>query len=177
MNPVLRFIKFSASTLVGTAVDTGVLWLCAHLWLDGYAGERILAPTISFLAATVANFIVAYFFVWPDRIKNSSSELEVKRLSRSSARDWSPVDSIELLKQVPEGRRSPSIYKFTNLQIYKLYFSYLATCIAGFLVKMLFLQLFSVLLGWDVVWCNLLALCFSGIFNFVVNDRFVFKKK
>lgn len=140
MNPVLRFIKFSASTLVGTAVDTGVLWLCAHLWLDGYAGERILAPTISFLAATVANFIVAYFFVWPDRIKNSSSELEVKRLSR-------------------------------------LYFSYLATCIAGFLVKMLFLQLFSVLLGWDVVWCNLLALCFSGIFNFVLNDRFVFKKK
>lgn len=57
MIPVARFIKFSASTLVGTAVDTAVLWLCAHLWLEGYVGQRIIAPTISFLAATVANFI------------------------------------------------------------------------------------------------------------------------
>ena len=139
MNPFVRFIKFSASTLVGTAVDTGVLWLCAHLWLDGYAGERILAPTISFLAATVANFIVAYFFVWPDRTRAVLSG-------------------------------SHSVFPYL-----RLYFSYLATCIAGFLVKMIFLQLFSVLLRWDVVWCNLLALCFSGLFNFYMNDHFVFR--
>lgn len=141
MIPVARFIKFSASTLVGTAVDTAVLWLCAHLWLEGYVGQRIIAPTISFLAATVANFIVAYRYVWRDRTRG--------------------VAPIRI-----------SVFPYI-----RLYAAYLLTCIAGFLVKMLFLQFFSVLLSWDVVWCNLLALCFSGIFNFAVNDHYVFRPK
>ena len=124
---------FSASTLVGTTVDTVVLWVCAHLWLHGYAGERILAPSISFVCATLANFTVAYFFVWRDRIT----------------------------------RRSWTSY-------WRHYLGYFGSCIGGFIIKMLFLQLFSVLLRWDVVWCNLLALCFSGLFNFFMNDRYVF---
>lgn len=157
MPSVVRFIKFSASTLVGTAVDTAVLWLCAHLWLDGYVGERILAPTISFLAATVANFIVAYFFVWPDRTRSVAPD------NTHSANPDTPVTATPV-------RHSAFPYL-------RLYAAYLLTCIAGFVVKMLFLQLFSVLLAWDVVWCNLLALCFSGLFNFVINDRFVFRKK
>lgn len=157
MPSVVRFIKFSASTLVGTAVDTAVLWLCAHLWLDGYVGERILAPTISFLAATVANFIVADFFVWPDRTRSVAPD------NTHSANPDTPVTATPV-------RHSAFPYL-------RLYAAYLLTCIAGFVVKMLFLQLFSVLLAWDVVWCNLLALCFSGLFNFVINDRFVFRKK
>ncbi|MBP5290389.1 MAG: GtrA family protein [Paludibacteraceae bacterium] len=165
MPSVVRFIKFSASTLVGTAVDTAVLWLCAHLWLDGYVGERILAPTISFLAATVANFIVAYFFVWPDRTRSSASEL-----THSTAPDGTHTTASDSPFTATPVRHSAFPYL-------RLYAAYLLTCIAGFVVKMLFLQLFSVLLAWDVVWCNLLALCFSGLFNFVINDRFVFRKK
>ncbi len=133
---MLRLAAFSASTLVGTAVDTAVLWVCAHFWLHGYAGERLLAPTISFVCATMANYAVAYFFVWPDRIHY--------RTLRS----------------------------FTTH-----YFAYLGSCIGGFVIKMLFLQLFTLLLTWDVVWCNLLALCFSGLFNFFMNDRIVFRRK
>lgn len=129
-------VKFSASTLVGTAVDTAVLWVCAHLWLTGYAGERLLAPTISFVAATLANFVVAYFWVWRDRI--------TARSVRSFCRHYG---------------------------------GYFLSCIGGFLVKMIFLQAFSLALGWDVVWCNLLALCFSGIFNFAMNELVVFRRK
>lgn len=132
----LRLAAFSASTLVGTAVDTAVLWVCAHLWLRGYAGERLLAPTISFLFATMANFIVAYFIVWRDRIKHRNTG-----------------------------------------DFFRHYAAYFGSCIGGFVIKMCFLQLFSVLLLWDVVWCNLLALCFSGLFNFVMNDKFIFKNK
>ena len=130
---ILRLGAFSASTLVGTAVDTAVLWVCAHLWLHGYAGERILAPSISFVFATMANYTVAYFFVWRDRVTMRS------------------------------------LHNFCTR-----YIGYFGSCIGGFIIKMLFLQLFSVLLCWDVVWCNLLALCFSGLFNFVMNDRYVF---
>lgn len=135
-NKSLRMAAFSASTLVGTAVDTAVLWVCAHLWLHGYAGERILAPTISFVFATMANFAVAYFIVWRDRISN---------------------------------RCAASFFRH--------YVGYFGSCIGGFVIKMIFLQLFSVLLKWDVVWCNLLALCFSGFFNFIMNDLVVFRSK
>jgi len=130
-----RLAAFSASTLVGTAVDTAILWVCAHLWLHGYVGQRILAPSISFVFAALANFTVAYFFVWRDRISHRSLRSFCKH-----------------------------------------YIGYFGSCIGGFLIKMAFLQLFSVLLSWDVVWCNLLALCFSGLFNFFMNDRLVFRK-
>jgi putative hemolysin/putative flippase GtrA len=51
------------------------------------------------------------------------------------------------------------------------------SCIAGFLIKMVFLLLFERLFGFDAVICNLLALCVSGIFNFYLSDWVVFKKK
>ena len=38
-------------------------------------------------------------------------------------------------------------------------------------------MLFERLLGWDVVWCNLLALCFSGVYNFVMGEKVIFRKK
>lgn len=84
----------------------------------------------------MANFIVAYFIVWRDRIKHRNTG-----------------------------------------DFFRHYAAYFGSCIGGFVIKMCFLQLFSVLLLWDVVWCNLLALCFSGLFNFVMNDKFIFKNK
>lgn len=131
---LLRWVKFAASTLVGTVVDTAVLWLCAHYLLNGsYMGENIVSPTISFFCATVANYIVAYLWVWSDRIK------------KRSTRDFL-------------GR----------------YVGYFGTCIGGFLIKMFFLQVFCLFIPLDVVWLNLLAVCFSGIFTFFVNEFLVF---
>jgi putative flippase GtrA len=31
--------------------------------------------------------------------------------------------------------------------------------------------------GWDVLWCNILALCVSGIVNFIMNEHVVFRAK
>lgn len=47
---------------------------------------------------------------------------------------------------------------------------------AGFLVKMAFLLLFQRLFGWGVVVCNLVALCLSGVLNFVLSESVVFRK-
>ena len=43
-----------------------------------------------------------------------------------------------------------------------------------FLLKMGFLLLIEVCFGWNVVWCNLAALCVSGAVNFVLGEWFIF---
>lgn len=137
LGKILRFAAFSASTLVGTGVDTLVLWLCSHFWLNGtYVGENFISPVISFECAVIANFLVAYFGVWRDR--------------------------------VPER---------TKRNIIRRFLQYNASCIAGFMVKMFFLILVKYLSEWDVVWCNLVALTFSGCFNFAMNEWVVFRPK
>lgn len=136
LTTILRWAKFAASTLVGTAVDTAVLYLCAHILLDGtYWGENIVSPSISFFCATIANYIVAYLWVWKDRIRERSAADFCRR-----------------------------------------YVGYFSTCIGGFLIKMFFLQVFCLVVDWDVVILNLLALCFSGIFTFFVNEFLVFRR-
>lgn len=55
--------------------------------------------------------------------------------------------------------------------------AYNVMCIGGFLIKMGFLMLIQYLTQWDVVICNLLALCVSGTFNFFMDHFVIFKKK
>ncbi len=54
---------------------------------------------------------------------------------------------------------------------------YNASCTGGFLIKLGILMLIQYLTKWDVVVCNLLALCVSGMFNFSMNEFVIFKKK
>ncbi|MBQ4012561.1 MAG: GtrA family protein [Bacteroidales bacterium] len=132
-----RFIGYVSVSLIGTAVDTAVLWVCSHLLFSGsYFGRNILSPTISFECAVFVNFCSCYFFVWKDRISQ-------------------------------RGTRS----------FFRHYAGYNASCTGAFLLKMGLLQLVLWITGLDVVWCNLIALCFSGLFNFTMSDRVVFKKK
>ena len=42
---------------------------------------------------------------------------------------------------------------------------------------MVFLLLFERLFGWDVIYCNLIALLISGIFNYALAEFIVFKKR
>ncbi len=57
------------------------------------------------------------------------------------------------------------------------YLIYNFSASAVFLVKMGFLLLFEVIFGWDVVYCNLAALCISGIINFSMGEWVIFRKK
>ncbi|MCM1035616.1 MAG: GtrA family protein [Paludibacter sp.] len=132
-----RYIEFSLSTLLGTGVDMLVLWICSDfLFKDSYIGENILSPFISFECAVLTNFVVAYFFVWKDRVTHRS------------------VTSF-----------------------FRHYAGYNLSCTSVFLIKMCFLLAIQYLSKWDVLICNLLALCFSGIFNFILNEWVIFRKK
>ena len=80
MKKLLRFLKFSLSTLGGTAVDCLVMWLLAEvLFPQVEVVGLFLAPTISFECAVFTNFTLAYFFVWSDRVVQRSTSGYFKR--------------------------------------------------------------------------------------------------
>lgn len=134
---LLRYIKFAASTLAGTAVDMLVLWLCSHVLLpENYWAEYLLSPFLSFECAVLTNFTIAYFFVWKDRI----SQISLRSFLRH----------------------------FTGYNL---------SCVSAFLIKMSILLVLEWAFHWDVLLCNIVALCFSGLLNFFMNEQVVFSKK
>lgn len=44
-----------------------------------------------------------------------------------------------------------------------------------FFAKMVLLLAIQAVAGWDVVICNLIALCVTGILNYILNDKVIFK--
>lgn len=131
---LVRFLKYSGTSLVGTLVDTLVLWILSDLvFTKGYWGEYVVSPAISFQCAVVTNFLISYFYVWKDRKKT----------------------------------RNP----FLTFLYYDL------SCTAVFLLRLGFLLLVELIFGWDVVICNLVAMCVTGIINFVMNNRVIFRKR
>ena len=134
---VVRYLKFAGSSIAGTVTDTLVLWLLSSfVFGEGYWGEYVVSPAISFQCAVAVNYTIAYFFVWKDRV----------------------------------GERS--VRGFCTR-----FLPYNVSCIAAFLIKMIPFVLIRHFAGLNVVLCNLIALCLSGIFNFVMNEWVIFRKK
>ena len=122
---LIRYAKFAGTSVVGSIIDTLVLWLLSDLvFSKGYWGEYIISPLISFQCAVAVNYTISYFYVWKDRTR--------KRPDASTA-----------------------VFLFR-------------------LGILLFIERFT---GWDVVICNLVTMCFSGIINFAINNLLIFKKK
>ena len=63
-----------------------------------------------------------------------------------------------------------------NSSIGKYFLNFNLSAVGGFLIKMLFLLILESIFGWDVVWCNLMALIVSGFFNYFMADIWVFRK-
>lgn len=56
------------------------------------------------------------------------------------------------------------------------FLAYDLSCSTVFLLRLGILLLVEKFSGWDVVVCNLIAMCFSGILNFVSNNLIIFRK-
>ena len=137
---LIRYAKFAGTSVVGSIVDTLVLWILSDLvFSKGYWGEYIISPLISFQCAVSVNFMISYFYVWKDRTRK---------------------------------RSDASIRRF-----FRLYGAYNLSSSAVFLFRLGVLLLIERFFGWDVVICNLVAMCFSGIINFSINNLLIFKKK
>lgn len=139
-NFLIRYAKFAGTSVVGSVVDTLVLWLLSDLvFSKGYWGEYIISPLISFQCAVAVNYMISYFYVWNDRTRK---------------------------------RPDTSVRRFI-----RLYGAYNLSSSAVFLFRLGILLLIEKFTGWDVVICNLLAMCFSGIINFAINNLLIFRKK
>ena len=65
---MIRYLKFMGTSVVGTIVDTLVLWILSDfVFTKGYWGEYVISPVISFQCALTTNFLISYFYVWKDR--------------------------------------------------------------------------------------------------------------
>jgi len=127
------------TSVIGTVVDTLVLWILSDfIFTEGYWGEYVISPVISFQCAVAANFIISYFYVWKDRTL-TDTDRSFKRA-------------------------------------FRLYLTYNLSASAVFLLRLGVLLLIERFTGLDVVICNLIALCISGILNFSIYNLFVFKK-
>lgn len=136
---LIRYVKFMGTSVIGTVVDTLVLWILSDfIFTEGYWGEYVISPVISFQCAVAANFIISYFYVWKDRTL-SDTDRSFKRA-------------------------------------FRLYLTYNLSASAVFLLRLGVLLLIERFTGLDVVVCNLIALCISGILNFSIYNLFVFKK-
>lgn len=54
---------------------------------------------------------------------------------------------------------------------------YNLSCVGGFLIKMGILLLLQSIFKWDVLLCNIIALCVAGFYNFAMNETIIFRKK
>lgn len=136
---LIRYLKFMGTSVVGTIVDTLVLWILSDfIFTKGYWGEYVISPVISFQCALTANFLISYFYVWKDRTVVSGASTK---------------------------------------RFFKLYFTYNLSGSAVFLLRLGALLIIEKFTGWDVVICNLLAMCVSGVLNFAINNMVIFKKK
>jgi putative flippase GtrA len=130
---VKRFPKFVGVNAIGTIIDTAVLWLFSHFVFDGYVGEYVISPVISFECAVMSNYLFSYFGVWRERRSAGSFVLK--------------------------------------------YIMYNISSSLVFTMKLGVILLLERLFGWNVVICNLAALCLSGLINFSLSEWVIFRKK
>ena len=66
---LMRFAVFSITSGTGTLVDLGLhWWLSSSFYQDEYWWGFWVSPVISFEAAVLTNFLIAYYLVWKERI-------------------------------------------------------------------------------------------------------------
>ena len=128
-----RFPKFVGVNAIGTIIDTAVLWLFSHFVFDGYVGEYVISPVISFECAVMSNYLFSYFGVWRERRSAGSFVLK--------------------------------------------YIMYNISSSLVFTMKLGVILLLERLFGWNVVICNIAALCLSGLINFSLSEWVIFRKK
>lgn len=69
-----RFLKFALRGIVGSAVDTTVLFILTRFFFHSYFTTYILAPSISFEIAILSTYIICYFWVWNRRVNNNKRD-------------------------------------------------------------------------------------------------------
>ena len=76
----LHTIQFMATRMLGTIVDTVVIWACCKYLFHRYFGQYIVAPTLGFEIATFVNFVTSYCWVWKSRVSEFGEKNQFGRM-------------------------------------------------------------------------------------------------
>lgn len=66
-----RYLKFTLNGLLGTAIETVVLWLFSGFVFQNYIGDYIIAPIIAFEVELLFKFIISYYWIWDKKISTN----------------------------------------------------------------------------------------------------------
>lgn len=69
-----RFLKFALRGIVGSGVDTAVLFILTRLFFHSYFTTYILAPSISFEVAILSTYLICYFWIWNHRVYHNTND-------------------------------------------------------------------------------------------------------
>jgi len=75
-----RFFKFFVSRLIGTLVDTFILWILSSFVFSTYIGRYIIAPALSFEVAMFNNYVISYVWIWHQNIAEKTARDFWRRL-------------------------------------------------------------------------------------------------
>ncbi|QGY46415.1 GtrA family protein [Maribellus comscasis] len=67
-----RYLKFALNGILGTAVETIVLWVLSNFIFHNYIGNYIIAPTIAFEVELLLKFIISYYWIWNKKISRGN---------------------------------------------------------------------------------------------------------
>ena len=79
-----KITKFSLAGIMGTIVDTVILWLLKSFVFHSYLTVYILSPAISFEVAMLNNYIISYFWIWHDRVDKKPKDFFMRLLPYNS---------------------------------------------------------------------------------------------
>ena len=72
--------------------------------------------------------------------------------------------------------RTSKIHEIGAGKFIKTYLTYNLSCSAVFLLRLGILLCIEKFTGWDVLICNISAMCLSGLLNFAISNLVIFKK-
>lgn len=73
--------------------------------------------------------------------------------------------------------RTVNAHRIGKIRFWKLYLKYNLSGSAVFLLRLGAIILIERFTGWDVLVCNISAMIFSGLLNFIINNLIIFKRK
>lgn len=73
--------------------------------------------------------------------------------------------------------RTGDASRIQRRRFFKLFLAYNLAGSAVFLLRLGALLLIERLTGWDVILCNMIGMCVSGVMNFIINNQLIFRKK
>ncbi len=71
---MVKYLKYTINGLLGTGIETILLWVFSVYIFHNYVGDYIIAPIIAFELELISNFLISYYWIWNKNISVQSQK-------------------------------------------------------------------------------------------------------